>query len=433
MKKIIVILFFVFYCGLNFAQESLTLQQAIEIGLKNNYSIIISKNQSIAAINNVSLGNAGALPQLNLNLSQTNSVNDINQKYATGAEVNKTNAKSDALTASAAVTWTVFDGFQMFASYNKLKELESLGELNARLTVENSVSQIISAYYDIVKQKALLSVIDSSRKISEIKLNIAKTKFNIGLASKTEFLQAQLDLNADLSASKKQLITIDAAKIYLNQLLAREVTLDVNVNDSIEINFSQPYEELKSKTKAENSSLLMSERDMHISSYVIKELQAQRFPKLDLTGSYNYTKSSSQANLILENRSDGFNYGFTVTYNLFNGLNLNRNIKNAKLDYENSKINLAAAQINVNADLEIAYRNFQNNKDLLNLERANSDLAKENVSLSLERFRVGTTNELQLKDAQQSFVEAMSRLVSAQYDTKIAESVLKKISGQLLK
>lgn len=433
MKKIIVVVVFVFYSGLNFAQESLTLQQAIEIGLKNNYSIIISKNQSVAAANNVSLGNAGALPQLNLNLAQTNSINDIKQKYSTGAEVNKTNATSDALTASAAFTWTVFDGFQMFASYNKLKELESLGELNARLTVENSVSQIISAYYDIVKQKALLSVIDSSRKISEIKLNIAKTKFNIGLASKTEFLQAQLDLNADLSASKKQLITIAAAKIYLNQLLAREVALDVNVNDSIEINFSPSYEELKTKTKAENTSLLMSERDMHISSYVIKELQAQRFPKLDLNGSYNYAKSTSQANLILENRSDGFNYGFTVTYNLFNGFNLNRNIKNAKLDYENSKLNLAAAQTNVNADLEIAYRDFQNNKDLLNLEKANSELAKENVSLSLERFRVGTTNELQLKDAQQSFVEAMSRFVSAQYDTKIAESVLKKISGQLLK
>src|SRR5437879_1673227 len=159
------------------AQEKLTLQQAIEIGLNNNYSIIIAKNESQIANNNVTLGNAGFLPEVNLNLIQNNSLNNTNQKYSTGNEVNKTNAATHSLTAAAALDWTLFDGLKMFASYNKLKELNAMGELNARQMLENTVADINAAYYDVIRQKVTLSVIDSSSKISEVKLKIAKTKF----------------------------------------------------------------------------------------------------------------------------------------------------------------------------------------------------------------------------------------------------------------
>jgi outer membrane protein len=422
-----------FFTSMLFAQEKLTLQQAIETGLKNNYSIIIAKNASEMAKNNATLGNAGALPQINLGLTQNNSITDTKQKYSTGSEVNKTGATSNSINAIAALDWTIFDGFKMFATYNKLKELNEMGELQARQVIENAVSEIISAYFDIVKQEALLTVIDTARKISEVKLNIAKTKFNIGSSSKVEYLQAQVDMNAEVSAYKKQQITIDASKVNLNKLLARDVSPEYEVVDSIEINYNPTYDDLKAKAAKENTGLQLAQKNITISGLTIKELRAQRFPVIGLNGNYSYSKSTSQANFILENRTNGFNYGFTATYNLFNGFTLNQKIKNAKLDLENSTINFNAAQTEVNAELIIVFKNFQNNLELLQMEESNGKLAKENVDLSLERFKAGTIDELQLKEAQQSFTEAQNRLVNARYDTKIAETDLKKLAGELLK
>lgn len=433
IKIYFTVLLFLFINSTVFAQENLSLQQAIEIGLKNNYSIILSKNDLDISKNNVSLGNAGALPQLNLNLIQNNNINDTKQKYSNGQEVNRTGATANSLNGTAVIDWTVFDGFKMFATYNKLKSLEALGELNARLTVENTVSQIITAYYDIVRQKANLTVIDSSMEITKVKLQISKTKFEIGSSSKLEYLQAQVDMNADLSAYKKQQMKIEASKVNLNQLLARDVSLNFDVDDSIQINYTANYDDLKNKIAKQNTSVLLAEKNTGIYNYYIREWKGQRLPQLNLFAGYNYSEANSETGLVLENKTNGLNYGFTVTYNLFNGFNLNRTIKNAKLDYESSKINFESVKSEINSELMLAYRDFQNNIELLKLEEANSLLAKENVDLSLARYRSGIINELLLKEAQQSFYEAQIRLVLARYDTKIAETTLKKLTGELMK
>jgi outer membrane protein len=433
MKKFLFVI--ILLCGVQivFAQEKLSLQQAIEIGLKNNYSIIISKNDLDISKNNVSWGNAGALPALDLSLTQNNSIIDSKQKYSDGAEVNKTGATANSLDANALLNWTIFDGFKMFATYNKLKSFEEQGELNARLTVENTVSQIITAYYDIVRQNANLTVIDSSMEISRVKLLISKTKFEIGSTSKTEYLQAQVDMNADLSAYKTQQMRIEESKVNLNKLLARDVSLIYDVDDSIEINYNANYDDLKNKIEKTNTSVLLAQSNTNIYNYNIKEWKGQRLPTLNLYAGYNYTKANSQTGLVLQNKTNGLNYGFTLNYNLFNGFNLNRNIKNATLDYESSKINFESVKSEINAEMIIAYRDFQNNLELLKLEEANSLLAKENVDLSLARFRTGVIDQLQLKDAQQSYILAQIRLVLARYDTKIAETTLKKLTGELLK
>jgi outer membrane protein len=433
MKKFLFVI--ILLCGVQivFAQEKLSLQQAIEIGLKNNYSIIISKNDLDISKNNVSWGNAGALPALDLSLTQNNSIIDSKQKYSDGAEVNKTGATANSLDANALLNWTIFDGFKMFATYNKLKSFEEQGELNARLTVENTVSQIITAYYDIVRQNANLTVIDSSMEISRVKLLISKTKFEIGSTSKTEYLQAQVDMNADLSAYKTQQMRIEESKVNLNKLLARDVSLIYDVDDSIEINYNANYDDLKNKIEKTNTSILLAQSNTNIYNYNIKEWKGQRLPTLNLYAGYNYTKANSQTGLVLQNKTNGLNYGFTLNYNLFNGFNLNRNIKNATLDYESSKINFESVKSEISAEMIIAYRDFQNNLELLKLEEANSLLAKENVDLSLARFRTGVIDQLQLKDAQQSYILAQIRLVLARYDTKIAETTLKKLTGELLK
>jgi outer membrane protein TolC len=436
MKQVLNKLFllpFAFGVASVFAQEKLTLQQAIETGLKNNFDIRIAKINTEISANNATLGNAGMLPRADVSLAQTNGITDTKQTFNTGQEVDRTGAAAHSLTATAALNWTVFDGFTMFASYNKLKELNALGETAAKVTVENNVQQIIETYFDVVRQKALLVVTDNSRQLSELKLNIAKTKFNIGTFSKTEYLQAQVDLNADVSSYKKQLLTIANAKVMLNRLLARDAAFDFEPADSMQIDFNANYTEMVDQLTKNNSMLKMSRQQVNIYNYSIKEWQGLRFPQLNINGNYTYLKSTAQTGLVLENRSKGFNYGFTLSYTLFNGFNTSRTINNAKLDWEISKLNYELTQAQQIGELLMAYKNFESNKEIVQLETLNSGLAQENVNLTLERFRVGTINELQLKAAMQSNVQAQSNLVNSLYNTKVSETTLKKLTGILLK
>ncbi|MEO8146587.1 MAG: TolC family protein [Bacteroidia bacterium] len=433
MRSISFILFFFFTgIGVN-AQRILSLQQAIEIALKNNYTITIAKNDASIAANDVTPGNAGALPTLDLGLIQNNSNNDSKQSYSNGTDVNKTGAKAHSLNADALLSWTIFDGFKMFATYNKLEELSAMGELNARVTIEETVNQVINSYFEIVRMKALIDVTQNALDVSQLKLSIAKTKFEIGSTSKVEYLQATIDRNADSSSLLLQQQSIDNSKVRLNELLARDLDANYDVDTAIEITFNSSLDELKTIAEKENTSLLLAQKDVSISNYYIKELQGSRYPRIGLNGSYVYSKANSEASFILDSRTSGFNYGFSVTYNLFNGFNLNRNIKNARIMSDNAMVNYTAAKADVNSNLIIAYRVFKNNLQLLALEQSNSLLATENLNLALERFRAGSIDELQLKDAQQSNVEAQNRLVNAKFVAKVSEVYLKRISGQLLK
>jgi outer membrane protein len=415
------------------AQESLTLQQAIEEGLKNNYSILIQKNEGAKAANNYTLGNAGMLPRIDAILVQSNTTTDTRQEYATGDVVDRSGATSNSLAASGELSWTIFNGFTMFATYSKLKEFQKAGDVNVRLTIEDAVAQIIAAYFNVVKHQALLQVVDSSRTISGIKLHIAKTKFDIGAGSKLQYLQAQVDRNADESLYKKQLVIIAESKIRLNQLLGRKVDIDFNPVDSIAVAAAQQVDEALTSALTNNAELQLANSSLEIARLTVKEWQGQRFPALDLNAGYDYTKSSSEASLINENQTTGISYGFTVRWNLFNGFNLNRNIKNAKLDYNTAQISIREITDAVNAEVRVAAQQLQSNIEIVNLEDENAALAKENIDLALERFRVGLTDELQLKEAQQSYIEALNRQINSRYDARIAETTLRRISGSLLK
>lgn len=429
--KIYIAAFLLFLSGFLPAQESLTLQQAIETGLKNNYSILIERNNAAIATNNHSAGNAGMLPRLDATLIQNNSTTDTKQRYSAGNEVDRTGAESNSLNGLVELNWTVFDGLRMFAAYNRLGELQKAGELNARLAVENAVQEIIAAYFDIVKQQALLQVIDSSRNISAVKLNIAKTKFDVGITSKVEFLQAQVDMNADESAFKRQLVVIEQSKIRLNQLLARSVVTQFNVTDSILVTSDQALDNALASAE-QNTSYLLAQRFSNAGKHSINEVRGERFPWLGLNAGYSYLNSESESSFVLENTSSGFNYGFTVNWTLFNGFNVNRRIKNAKLDFQNLQLQTNEVKNAVDAEIVIAFRNLQNNLEILALEETNAALAQENISLALERFRVGALDELSLKEAQQSFNEAQNRLVNIRYDAKVAETNLRRLTGKLL-
>jgi outer membrane protein len=415
------------------AQERLTLTDALAIALKNNYSILIARNAEDIAKNNHSIGNAGMLPSVVATASRTTTTNDTKQEYASGLEVDKSGVNSKNLNAGIGATWTLFDGLKMFATYSKLSELEQRQKLLTKVDIENLVEQIITGYFNIVQQAQLLKATQDNIDIYNERLRITQAKFEIGSSSKLEYLQAKVDLNEQRSIQMKQQTALSNAKVSFNQLLARALDIDFITSDTLLVTYQPRLEDLKTSVVKNNYLLQSAQRDVRIASLSIREYQSLRMPQLNLTGNYLFSRAENGAGFVLLNRNLGWNIGFTASWTLFDGFNVSRQINNAKLDYESASLQLKDLQTQTNASLLIAFRSFETSMQVLRLEEENLESAKENVTIAFERYRIGRSTQLELKEAQKSLQDAENRTISARYDAKVLETSLMKLNGELVK
>ncbi len=428
-------LLFLFFIPVKiFSQDSLlTLQQAIEISLKNNYDIRIITNKKDQQENNNSIGNSGMLPNIDANASYTRSSNSLKQKYSNNLEVNRNASLSTNAVADLAATWTIFDGMKMFNTKEKLSELYMLSQDELKIQIENTLQELITAYYSIVKQQQLLKSLREEILFSIERVTISDRKMNNGSGSRLEWLQTKTDFNRQRSIEIELESNIDAERINLNLLMGRKIETPFAVEDSVIITYKPMIEDLKKSVLDQNNQINYFKRNQRISQLELKEKQSLRFPVINLNAHYIYSKTTNEAGFTLLNQINGFNYGATATIPLFHGLNINRQIKNSKIDALNSDISFENMQSQINSDLLNAWRTFKKNLELLQIEEQNIGYAREVLSVSQERYRIGMSSVIEQQNVQRTFEEAMKRLAEARFNAKISETILRRLNGELVK
>jgi outer membrane protein, adhesin transport system len=432
-SKLLVIIVFVFFSFNNlYSQEIYSFQQCLQIALENNYSIKIAKNNEQIATNNYSIGNAGFLPYVYASASQNYNITDSRQVLATSPDpVEKDNAKSNSLTASVNLSWTIFDGFQMFVQYDKLNEILEIGQLNTRLNIENMIAQVGIEYFTIIQQKKKLETIRYIKNLSKERMKVAEERYRIGQESKLEFQQAVVDFNSDSSQYLKQSEYLSGSIFRLNKLLAIKIENNTNVSDTINISKALLYDELVKETQQNNANLLIAIKNQNISELNLKIIKGSRYPKLSLYGSANFGQSESPTSTVIESNSFGWNYGASLSFNIFDGFDVNRQQKNAKIDVLKSGLEFDQLEQEIFTSLSILYNTYLNSLKLVDLEKENLQVARNNFEISMERYRLGTFSGLQMRDVQRVYLDAEDRLLAAQYEAKIAEISLKRLSGRI--
>lgn len=427
--KILIILLSLSICG--FAQEKLSLQEAITIALQNNYDIKISRNDLSVAKNNANIGNAGMLPTVDGTYSNGGSIQNTRQTPVTGEDRVIRGARSTNNDLGADLNWTVFDGFAMFANYDRLKELQKQGEVNARLTILTTVSDVISAYYDVVRQQQLLIAADSAIDVSVLRTNIAKTKLQLGRGSKLDVLTAQVDYNTDTSNYLQIKNALQVAKVRLNQLMVRDISSQFSVADDIDVNTGILFSKQAEIAAKQNPDLQNAFINQKIAALNLKVIRGARYPAISLNSGYSRTNSTSPTGFNQKFAANGFTYGVTASMNIFNGFLQRQNERNAKIGIETSKLNFEKTKLGVNAQLLTAYQNYTTFLDLIKLEQRNVDIAKENLDITLAKYRLGSIAPLELREAQRNAIDAQNRFIEMQFQAKLAETTLKEISGNI--
>ncbi|HMK24416.1 MAG TPA: TolC family protein [Chitinophagaceae bacterium] len=432
------LLFIILFPVLASSQDKiLTVEEAIATALQNNYDIMLSKNDSITAAIDYSYRNAAFLPRLNANAGAVWNNIDTKQILADGSKRQSEGLKSNNISAQLALNWTLFDGFKMFATRDKAAEFVRLGALNIKEQIMNTVASVIITYYNIARQKQLMKAIEELTGLNNERVKLAQYRLDIGAGTKPDVLQAQIDLNAQKAAILEQQKLIEELKEDLNRAMNVQPNTAYDVNDSIPLNTALSLGDIQNNIERSNPTLLIAKKNVDIAGLTLKERKAERFPTVTFNSAYNFNRNQNQTVInsfsTLYNRTRGFNYGLTATIPILNNFNNRRQIRQAQNDIRYQQLVYDNQRSLINLSLIKAYKDYIAAKKALALEEENILLAKENVNIIFQVYKLGSTTYIQLREAQRSLEDGYSRLITARYNTKLAETELLRLKGDLVK
>ena len=414
------------------AQEALTLDQAITTGLENNFGIRLAKKNVDIAKNNYSRGNAGFLPSVEVTANQNFTIEDTKQEFIENRTQERDGARSQRFNAEAALQWTIFDGLGMFIRYDRLAELKKSEDFNLKYTIENQVANIIKAYYSVGLEQERTHVLKDNLLFSKRILDVAKSKYEIGKFSRLDYLTAQVDYNSDSSNYLAQTERFKNLKVELNQLIGRSPGTEYDVMHAIDINSTLIQHELLQGMFNQNPLLKQLEAGKAISSLQLQEIRSQRYPVINLNAGYAYGSSSAEAGFLVSRQAFGPTFGVSARINIFDGNNLNRQQQNAQIQVEKANISFDEAKNEMEAALRKAFIQYQNSLALINLEKSNVTVAVEREEIAFERYEIGNSSAIEVREAQLNRLNAEIRYLNVMYNAKVSETELLRLSSIIL-
>ena len=424
--KYIVILFISFLALDSFSQEKLSLSEAIKRGLENNYKIRIEKNTVKTSEINNSWGNAGAFPRLSLSLS------DNFMKQSGDAQLDQSNN----LGATISLTdITIFKGFSVRISKNRLQELENLSKGNYAVLIENTIENIMLAYYNVILEKERLASSEYVLKLSKDRYNREKKKFDKGNKTSYELLQSKIAwLEDKTDFLNKELIYKNSIR-DLNYVIGEKKDKTYEFTDELNFEYKDyVLVDMINKLESNNKTIKNQYINLTISKNAIKQAKSNYYPSL--TSSLSYGLKNDNIIPVNSNTTNKSNYNtlsasLNLNYSIYTGGTRKRALDIAKINQDVSQIELENKKHSLRNELLKIYQKHILNKQMLDLSIEQLDAAEHNLSLSTKKFKLGAINSFNYRDVQSVYNN--SRIKNSQSKYNLIQSWIKllKITGGL--
>jgi len=410
--------------------QVLTLEEAINIALKNSMDIEIARNNVAASEISNHMSFAGGLPVISGSLTDNQSLTNLNQKLSNGTSTNRNGNSNNALNAGIDVDFLVFNGYRVKATKSRLEVLEAQSRQLVNVQIQNIIADVMVKYYDIVRQHSYMNTIQQSIVVTQQRKNIIDARQSVGLANNADSYQALLDLNAAQQELQSQELVLTQAKADLMNLLTQRPDSSFIIRDTIVVdsllNFSAVKENIKN-----NPELLSAEQQIQVNELIVKEIGALRYPAVSVNTGYNYSRSQNAAGFTLLNQNKGPFVGFGLQVPIFNGGLYKRQQRIAEIDIKNATSSRQILYNNLQTSAEKAWQAYRNSLQRLQSEKENNRIAADLLNLTLQRFELSAATIIEVREAQRSFIEAGYRLVNLAYSAKVAEVELKRLGSQL--
>ncbi|MFK7832326.1 MAG: TolC family protein [Winogradskyella sp.] len=418
----------------SFAQEVVTKERAVALALENNFGILIASNNLKISENNKNILNSRYLPTVTGNAGGSIDRQNTEGQLANGDVRLAEGAETRRYNASINLNYTLFDGLGRYYDYKRLKEEYNLSELQARETIENTITQLLTVYYDVARQSENLKSLEETLKISKDRLTRSEYQFEFGQNTKLDVLNAEVDINNDsinIINAKQRLIN---AKRDLNVVTGNSISNTFAVDTTVAFLMQPNKDDLLNSIYANNVTLIQNEKNIAINEFTIKANKSGYLPSIGLTGSYGWNESANNSPLafVLQNTNTGVSGGINLTWNLFDGGTTITRVKNARLNLENQKLQKTQLELDITRNFNNAWDNYQNMLLIYNVQEDNIKTAKNNFNRTQEKFKLGQVTSIEFRQAQLNLLTAELARNQAKYDAKLAEVIALQISGELL-
>ncbi len=413
------------------SQDTLSLEEAIDIALGQNYNILLSLNDKEIAHASNTWYAAGKLPSATVNGSSNNSLTNLHQKLSNGTVIEKNGVRNSTLNANGQISYRLYGGKRVFIAKNRLDLIEAQTDEAIKQDINQTIFDVTNSYINInrlIKQRnAILETIS----FFEERSKLSQSRFEIGTSGKNDFLQSQVDLNVQRSNEINLLNNIELAKMDLNQILARDANTPFEVRDLTIPDELPSKAELLAYIDTANPQILMMQYNQKILEQNALEIKALQKPSVFANGGLNFNYNNSTAGFNLFTQSYGPTAGLSVTVPLFTNQIAKQQLRINALQYKSQDLQMDAVKHNLRSIAADAYQNFENAKKQISLEQQNLDIIRENNFISMERFRKASITTVELRQAQLNLVEAQNRIINARYVLKWSEVQLLYVMGRL--
>ena len=415
------------------AQKLVSVSEAIELALENNYGIkIISNNKEIAK-NNAGVLNSGYLPTVTSSSGATFNRDNLEAEFANGESTALNGAKSSRYNASINLNYTLFDGLGRYYDYKRLKETYKLSELQARETIENTIAQLYVVYYNVAQVTENVTVLEKTLTVSKDRITRASYQFEYGQGTMLNVLNAQVDINNDsinLINAKQQLVN---TKRDLNVVLGNVISSEFRVDTTIDFKLDIDQNDLANKVKSNNVNLLQLDKNIMINTFIVKANKSGYLPSLGLTGSYGWNKGNNNAaSFVAVSTNTGLSGGLSLSWNLFDGGATATRVTNAKIELENRSLEKESMVIDIERNFNNAWDDYQNKLTIFQVQENNIITSTNNFNRTQEKYKLGQATSIEFRQAQLNLINSELNRNQAKYAAKIAELTVLQLSGELL-
>lgn len=444
MRKIVMIFMFLGVLFTSKAQENLlSKEEAISLALEKNFGILVAKNDVSIADNNQNVMNSGFLPSLqgvagaNYNRDDSNIEfpGQVDENGVPRPDLELIQAESQRYNAGLNLNYTLFDGLGRLYNYKILKEQYQISELQAKETIQNTILELLSIYYEVARLEENQNVQQQTLEASKDRTRRAEYSFDYGQSTMLDVLNAEVDANTD------SITLLNTQQLLKNTKRDLNVVLNQNVDSTFEVDTLVtfiPQEELLAmidEADINNLAILQTERNLAINEYDIKVSRSGYLPAVGLTGSYGWNLNQTADGAFfpgVNNTNLNLALGASLSWNLFDGGSTITRVRNAKIAYENQELIKKQIALEVNRDIQNAWETYQNRLAIYEIQEKAVITNRNNFERSEEQYRIGRITNIVFRQAQINLLNAQTIKNLAKYDAKLAELQLLQLTGQLL-
>lgn len=423
------------------AQQRLTLEEAIEISLENNFQLREAENNLSLSRAQVRSAQAEFLPNLNASLNGNQNVGrQFVQEDASFTERTTYNVSGGVSTNIA-----IFSGFENINNLRRSRINYRQEEADRERIRESIIFNTAMRYLQLLLDRELLDIAEQNLETSRVQLRQVEAQVEVGSRPTVDLYQQQSVVASNelqvvqaenaLSVSRTQLIRV----LQLDPL--EEVQFEApEIDESEMLPQDLNLEEMISIALSSRSDVQSQRLSIDASRYSLAIARAAYYPSLNASANFN-TRYSDQYSV--NNQSVAFgdqffdqmisrSVGFSISIPIFNRMNTRTSVEQAKVQYRNARLALEDIRYEVREEIGQAYNDYVSlvkeidatEKALLAAERA--------YETQQERYDIGAASLIELNQATANFMEAMSNREQVLYNFLFQERLLDYYLGRLV-